>query len=66
MHYGDARRIAEELLSNEPVGSEIFFADDHYLTPHYNSNKPDKGEHVDGWRAAKKSDGSVDVSKKWA
>ena len=66
MQYFEAKQVAENLLAGDPVGTEIFFADEDDATPHYNSNRPDKGEHVDGWRARVKSDGSIDVEKKWA
>ncbi|MEN4487787.1 hypothetical protein [Mycolicibacterium cosmeticum] len=58
--------MAEKLLKNEPAGTEIFFSDDDDQTPHYNPKQAHKGTHVDGWRARKRADGSIDVQKKWA
>ncbi|MCX4626632.1 hypothetical protein [Streptomyces sp. NBC_01443] len=54
------------MLKNEPVGAEVTFNDDFDATPHRNKNHPDKGEHVDGWKAVKRADGTIKVDKKWA
>lgn len=67
MHYNEAKQAAEQILKDEPAGTEIFLSDgDRDATPHVNPNRLDKGEHVDGWRARKRADGTVDVEKKWA
>jgi hypothetical protein len=66
MEYYQAKQVAEKLLDGEPVGTEIFFSDDDDATPHFNPNRADKGEHVDGWKARKREDGTIDVDKKWA
>jgi len=66
MNHHEAHKIAEELLANEPPGSEITFNDDFDATPHRSPTRPDKGLHVDGWKAVKRADGSIKVDKKWA
>jgi hypothetical protein len=67
VHYNEALQAAEQILKDSPPGTEIFLSDgDSDATPHFNPNRPDKGEHVDGWRARKRADGRIDVEKKWA
>ncbi|MFE6843317.1 hypothetical protein [Streptomyces sp. NPDC057686] len=66
MNSYEAQQVAEQLLKNEPVGAEVTFNDDFDATPHSNKNRPDKGVHVDGWKAVKRADGSIKVDKKWA
>ncbi|MFF3862482.1 hypothetical protein [Streptomyces sp. NPDC002209] len=66
MNSYEAKQVAEKLLKNEPAGAEVTFNDDFDATPHSNKNRPDKGEHVDGWKAVKRADGTIKVDKKWA
>lgn len=66
MFNRDAERVAEQILRNAPVGTEIFFNDDQDATPHYNSLKYGKGLHVMGWKAVKRGHGDIKVVKKWA
>lgn len=67
MQQMEAKDAAEQILRDAPAGTEIFFSDnDLDATPHYNELRSDKGEHVDGWKAIKRADGTVKVAKKWA
>jgi hypothetical protein len=57
VNHHEAQQIAEELLKDSEPGEEVTFNDDFDATPHGNDNRPDKGEHVDGWKAVKREDG---------
>lgn len=66
MFNRDEERVAEQILRNAPVGTEIFFNDGQDATPHYNDLKSDKGLHVKVWKAVKRGHGDIKVVKKWA
>lgn len=66
MFNREAEQVAEQILEDAPVGTEIFFNDDTDATPHYSELREDKGLHVDGWKAIKRGEGDIKVAKKWA